>query len=200
MELLPFDSIELRKLCRGVGFVRAQPILNLAAVVSGLEAVAAAAAAAAGEEEEEEAEEEDEEVLALAMSTPACASPLDSGPPRILSPPPGEAQTQGEEEEEEDQEEEEEDQEELSFAMSSLMAPVDSREGPRVELGSFQLNVIFDKWKTGFETEKDWKVEGDSIIAGRYRVLKKLGEAAFSNVFQCLDLMAASSSNGSNVV
>ena len=100
-------------------------------------------------------------------------------------PPPQEGEEEGQDSEDE-----------LSFAMSALMAPPEddgndgrSHQSNVVELASFHLNVIFDKHKTGFEREKDWVVEINSLIADRYLVIKKLGEAAFSNVFQCLDTM-----------
>ena len=44
----------------------------------------------------------------------------------------------------------------------------------------YNLKVIFDREKTGFEESKDFPVVINSVIAGRYQVLEYLGSAAFS--------------------
>jgi serine/threonine protein kinase len=51
----------------------------------------------------------------------------------------------------------------------------------------FQLKVIYDREKTGFEETKDFQIVINSVIAGRYRVIEYLGSAAFSKAIQCLD-------------
>jgi tRNA A-37 threonylcarbamoyl transferase component Bud32 len=57
------------------------------------------------------------------------------------------------------------------------------------EYGSFSLRVVFEKHKTGFEQHRELRLqEGRSVIAGRYRYVKRLGEAAFSIALECVDL------------
>eukprot|EP01033_Poteriospumella_lacustris_P006160 gene6160-4422_t len=51
----------------------------------------------------------------------------------------------------------------------------------------FNLKVIFEPYKTGFEESKDLKHPPGTIIAGRYEVQDVLGSAAFSTALQCQD-------------
>ena len=51
----------------------------------------------------------------------------------------------------------------------------------------FNLKVIYDREKTGFEETKDFQIVINSVVAGRYRVIEYLGSAAFSKAIQCLD-------------
>jgi len=44
----------------------------------------------------------------------------------------------------------------------------------------YNLKVVFDREKTGFEETKDFPIVINSIIAGRYQVVEYLGSAAFS--------------------
>lgn len=53
----------------------------------------------------------------------------------------------------------------------------------------YNLKVIYDRQKTGFEETKDFQIVINSIIAGRYQVVEFLGSAAFSKAIQCLDLI-----------
>lgn len=53
----------------------------------------------------------------------------------------------------------------------------------------FNLKVIYDREKTGFEETKEFQIVINSIIAGRYQVVEFLGSAAFSKAIQCLDLI-----------
>jgi serine/threonine protein kinase len=53
----------------------------------------------------------------------------------------------------------------------------------------FQLRVIFDRERTGFEETKEFPIVINSTIAGRYQILEYLGSAAFSKAIQCLDLV-----------
>lgn len=55
---------------------------------------------------------------------------------------------------------------------------------------SFNLKVIFEPNKTGFEETKDLQHPRGAIIAGRYEVSEILGQAAFSTALQCIDLVA----------
>ena len=52
----------------------------------------------------------------------------------------------------------------------------------------FNLRVIYDRERTGFEETKEFPIVIGSIIAGRYQVMEYLGSAAFSKAIQCLDL------------
>lgn len=54
----------------------------------------------------------------------------------------------------------------------------------------FQLRVIFDRERTGFEETKEFPIVINSIIAGRYQILEYLGSAAFSKAVQCIDLQS----------
>eukprot|EP00435_Cladocopium_sp_Y103_P034273 s2511_g8.t2 len=53
---------------------------------------------------------------------------------------------------------------------------------------SFNLRIIHERDRTGFEETKDFPIRPNSIVAGRYQVLEYLGSAAFSRAVQCLDL------------
>jgi serine/threonine protein kinase len=57
----------------------------------------------------------------------------------------------------------------------------------------FNLPVVYDPYKTGFEDTKDMNTSQGTIIAGRYSVVQHLGagQAAFSNALQCVDLVKA---------
>ena len=52
----------------------------------------------------------------------------------------------------------------------------------------YNLKVVFDREKTGFEETKDFPIVMNSIIAGRYQVVEYLGSAAFSKAIQCYDI------------
>ena len=53
----------------------------------------------------------------------------------------------------------------------------------------YNLKVLYDREKTGFEETKDFQIVIGSIIAGRYQVVEFLGSAAFSKAIQCKDLI-----------
>jgi len=54
-------------------------------------------------------------------------------------------------------------------------------------LDTFNLKIIFDRERTGFEESKEFPIVIDSLIAGRYRVKEYLGSAAFSKVVHAID-------------
>jgi hypothetical protein len=58
------------------------------------------------------------------------------------------------------------------------------------EQAYFQLKVIFEPFRTGFEESKHFNPPKGTIIAGRYEVSDFLGQAAFSTALQCVDLIA----------
>jgi hypothetical protein len=50
----------------------------------------------------------------------------------------------------------------------------------------FNLKVIVDRERTGFEESKEFKIVVNSLIAGRYQVLSYLGSAAFSKAIKVI--------------
>jgi len=52
----------------------------------------------------------------------------------------------------------------------------------------YNLRMVFDREKTGFEESKDFPIVINSIVAGRYQVVEYLGSAAFSKAIQCYDI------------
>lgn len=61
-------------------------------------------------------------------------------------------------------------------------------EYDRVIYDFFNLRVIFDRERTGFEETKEFPIVINSLIAGKYQILEYLGSAAFSKAVKCLDL------------
>ncbi|CUG85687.1 protein kinase, putative [Bodo saltans] len=55
-------------------------------------------------------------------------------------------------------------------------------------LESFELKVIYEAGRTGFEEAKDFPIVPNTVIAGRYQILQYLDSAAFSRAVKCLDL------------
>ncbi len=55
-------------------------------------------------------------------------------------------------------------------------------------LESFDLRIIYEAGRTGFEEVKEFPIVVNSVIAGRYQVLQFLDSAAFSRAVKCLDL------------
>ena len=58
-----------------------------------------------------------------------------------------------------------------------------------VILDCFDMKIIINREKIGFESEKEIKFTKDMLIAGRYKYIKELGDAAFSTAIQCLDIL-----------
>lgn len=56
------------------------------------------------------------------------------------------------------------------------------------QLESFDLRIIYEAGRTGFEENKEFPIVINSVIAGRYQVLQYLDSAAFSRAVRCLDL------------
>ena len=57
-----------------------------------------------------------------------------------------------------------------------------------VILDSFELKIIMNREKIGYEPEKELKFKKDELIAGRYQYQRELGDAAFSTAVQCFDI------------
>lgn len=53
---------------------------------------------------------------------------------------------------------------------------------------SFNLRVVYERDKTGFEESKEFPIRMNSIVAARYQIQEYLGSAAFSRAVQCWDL------------
>ncbi|CAE8660657.1 unnamed protein product, partial [Polarella glacialis] len=53
---------------------------------------------------------------------------------------------------------------------------------------SFNLRIVFERDKTGFEESKEFPIRTNTIVAARYQIVEYLGSAAFSRAVQCLDL------------
>lgn len=56
-------------------------------------------------------------------------------------------------------------------------------------LDCFDMKIIIDREKVGFELDKELKFKENMLIAGRYRFIKELGDAAFSTAIQCHDIV-----------
>ena len=48
----------------------------------------------------------------------------------------------------------------------------------------FNIRVIVDRERTGFEESKDFRIVINSLIAGRYQVMEYLGSAQFSKAIK----------------
>lgn len=57
-----------------------------------------------------------------------------------------------------------------------------------IKYDSFNLKVVYVKGRTGFEETKDFPIQINSVIAGRYLIQEYLGSAAFSKAIACADL------------
>jgi serine/threonine protein kinase len=53
---------------------------------------------------------------------------------------------------------------------------------------AYNLKVIYQRNRTGFEEHRDFPIRVNDLIAGRYQIVEYLGSAAFSRAVQCLDL------------
>lgn len=56
-------------------------------------------------------------------------------------------------------------------------------------LDSFDMKIIINREKIGFEAEKEITMKPHMLIAGRYKFIKELGDAAFSTAIQCYDIL-----------
>jgi Protein kinase domain len=60
---------------------------------------------------------------------------------------------------------------------------------PHRRFEAFNLKVVYEAGKTGFEESKEFNAPVGSIIAGRYKVVDFLGSGAFSTALACRDLV-----------
>eukprot|EP00760_Papus_ankaliazontas_P032542 PhM_4_TR588/c1_g1_i1/m.86295 len=67
-------------------------------------------------------------------------------------------------------------------------APPRNTPDQPLQLEVFDLKVIYEVGRTGFEENKDFPIVVNSLIANRYQVMEYIGSAAFSRAVQCLDL------------
>eukprot|EP00658_Telonema_sp_P-2_P019562 TRINITY_DN17723_c0_g1_i2.p1 TRINITY_DN17723_c0_g1~~TRINITY_DN17723_c0_g1_i2.p1 ORF type:complete len:643 (+),score=169.74 TRINITY_DN17723_c0_g1_i2:160-2088(+) len=62
-------------------------------------------------------------------------------------------------------------------------------EHPYGSYGVYNLKIIYNPNKTGFEESADFPIKTGTVIAGRYQILDYIGSAAFSHAVQCSDLV-----------
>lgn len=62
-----------------------------------------------------------------------------------------------------------------------------SRHENHVQLEYFNMKIIYDRQKTGFEATHDFPIRIGDVIAGRYEIVEYLGSAAFSRAVKCID-------------
>lgn len=92
---------------------------------------------------------------------------------------------------EEEEEYEENQDESVGEELDSSSTPQQERsnsEDNKPNYETFYLPVIHEKFKTGFEVQKDFPIDINTVIAGRYLIMEYLGSAAFSRAVQCFDL------------
>lgn len=53
---------------------------------------------------------------------------------------------------------------------------------------SYDLKIIYDREKTGFEQERELPIVINEVLAARYQVVAVLGQAQFSKAIQVVDL------------
>ena len=61
----------------------------------------------------------------------------------------------------------------------------DDRDEPEYE--AFDLKIVHERHKTGFEAEKDLKLSEGYVVAGRYIIESMVGEASFSTAWKAID-------------
>lgn len=71
---------------------------------------------------------------------------------------------------------------------SALQENLQLMKAEEDEFEIFSLRIIHRKNRTGFEEEKHFQVEINSVVAGRYLITEYLGSAAFSKAVQARDL------------
>jgi serine/threonine protein kinase len=53
---------------------------------------------------------------------------------------------------------------------------------------TMKITVVYEPYKTGFEASKEFKGRIGDLIAGRFKILDKIGSAQFSDALSCLDV------------
>ena len=82
-----------------------------------------------------------------------------------------------------------------ALAASTIATPSDfsivnvkrSRHERELQLEYFNMKVVYDRQKTGFEATHDFPIRISDVIAGRYEIVEYLGSAAFSRAVKCID-------------
>lgn len=59
--------------------------------------------------------------------------------------------------------------------------------GDTDQLEFFNMKIVYDINKTGFEATHDFPIRIGDVIAGRYEIVEYLGSAAFSRAVKCID-------------
>ena len=52
----------------------------------------------------------------------------------------------------------------------------------------YDLKIIYDRDKTGFEEQREIKIVMNEVLAGKYQIIGNLGQAQFSNAIEVKDL------------
>lgn len=60
---------------------------------------------------------------------------------------------------------------------------------PYGNYGVYNLKIIYNPNKTGFEESAEFPIKTGTLIAGRYQILDYIGSAAFSHAVQCSDIV-----------
>jgi tRNA A-37 threonylcarbamoyl transferase component Bud32 len=63
---------------------------------------------------------------------------------------------------------------------------VDESDQPK-SFACFNLRIVYEAGRTGFAEDKDYKPRVGSVVAGRYRITRRLGSAAFSQAVAAID-------------
>lgn len=71
---------------------------------------------------------------------------------------------------------------------TALREQVQQIKAQEDEFETFDLQIVHRRNRTGFEENKNYHVALNSVIAGHYHVIERLGSAAFSNAVQARDL------------
>lgn len=60
-----------------------------------------------------------------------------------------------------------------------------------VVLDCYDLKVIYDREKTGYEDDREMQIVINEVLAGRYQILSLLGQAQFSKAIEVKDLTSS---------
>ena len=53
-----------------------------------------------------------------------------------------------------------------------------------------KLKLVYDREKTGYETEKELNLKAGEVLMGRYEVMAVLGKGVFAKVVKVKDLLS----------
>lgn len=111
---------------------------------------------------------------------------VDSGPNAALWPRKAD-QFAFSQEDEEDSNEDSMGDEHSMGGENSIDNVEDSERIAAFGLESMMVRMVRTKRRTGFEDQRDFVPKSGDVIVGRYRVVEKIGQAAFSTTYRCED-------------